>query len=97
MYTNDLIMNTLLSISRAVNNLQLEVTSLREDKTEKVEPLYMSINEACERYAVKRNTMYDITKLDNAPATLKIGSRRVLPIRDYDNYMRTQFNYKENE
>lgn len=52
-----------------------------------VEQIYMSVDEATRRYCVGKNTMYEIINYDGAPMTLKVGSRRLLPIKDYDKFM----------
>jgi len=36
-------------------------------------------------------TMYKIIKMPESPATLKVGSKRLLPIKAYDDFMEAQF------
>ena len=51
-------------------------------------PLYMSITDAAKRYGMCRTTFYDLMALDNAPKVVTIGTKRMLPIAEWDAYIR---------
>lgn len=51
-------------------------------------PLYMSITDAAKRYGMCRTTFYDLMALDNAPKVVTIGAKRMLPIAEWDAYIR---------
>lgn len=50
-------------------------------------PLYMSVTDAAKRYGMCRNTLYELIALDNAPKVVTIGTKRMLPIAEWDNYI----------
>ena len=54
-------------------------------------PLYMSVAQAAGRYSLSEPTMYTIIKMPEAPATRKVGAKRLLPIGEYDQFMEAQF------
>ena len=56
-----------------------------------MEALYMSPADAGKRYGLARSTIYQIIELPEAPATLKVGARRLLPIKEYDAFMVSNF------
>ena len=58
-------------------------------------PLYMSITDAAKRYGMCRTTFYDLMVLDNAPKVVTIGAKRMLPIAEWDAYIRDFSNTKE--
>ena len=57
----------------------------------RVEPLYMSVAQAAERYGIGKTMMYEIVNLPEAPPVLKVGARVTLPILAYDRFMAEQF------
>lgn len=52
-------------------------------------PLYMSPSEAAKRYELARSTVYELIAMPEAPATLKVGQRRLIPISPMDKFMST--------
>lgn len=58
-------------------------------------PLYMSITDAAKRYGMCRTTFYDLMVLDNAPKVVTIGAKRMLPIAEWDSYIRSFVNTHE--
>ena len=58
-----------------------------------MESIYMSPAEAGKRYGLARSTIYLIIELPEAPKTLKVGSRRLLPIKEYDEFMQEQYTH----
>lgn len=58
-------------------------------------PIYMSIKEAAERYAISRSKVYELINSPESPATVKIDGRRLIPIAEYDEYIKTAFIYTE--
>lgn len=57
-----------------------------------MEALYMSPSEAGKRYSLSRKTIYEIMKIPESPRTLKVGSKRLIPIADWDRFMKDHFN-----
>ena len=58
-------------------------------------PIYMSIKEATERYAISRSKVYELINSSESPATVKIDGRRLIPIAEYDDYIKEAFVYTE--
>ncbi len=61
---------------------------------EKVKPIYMSVSDAARRYGIGRNLLYEIMAMNEAPETLKIGKKRLLPIAEYDKFFEDTFSTK---
>ena len=60
-------------------------------RTAQLEPLYASPAEAAKRYGIARSTMYEIMNMPESPRTLKIGKSRLVPIADYDRFIKEYF------
>lgn len=58
-------------------------------------PIYMSIKDAAERYSISRSKVYELINAPESPATVKIDGRRLIPIAEYDEYIKTAFVYTE--
>ncbi len=58
-------------------------------------PIYMSIKEAAERYAISRSKVYELINAPESPPTIKIDGRRLIPIAEYDEYIKKAFIYTE--
>ncbi|MBR4858824.1 MAG: helix-turn-helix domain-containing protein [Clostridia bacterium] len=58
-------------------------------------PIYMSIKDAAERYSISRSKVYELINSPESPATVKIDGRRLIPIVEYDEYIKTAFVYTE--
>ena len=54
-----------------------------------MDKLYMSPTEAAQRYSLSKTTIYELLGLDDAPVTLKVGHRRLIPIKNMDDFMKT--------
>ena len=92
MITNEILMQTLLGFGNDLAQIKESVTGLQAAaETPAPEPIYMSIQQACERYNLGRTSIKEIMCLGDAPKTIKVGSRRLLPIKEYDAFMRAQF------
>ena len=90
--SNELLMQTILGLGEELTRIREAVRGIESAKPDNtVDPIYMSATQACERYGISRETVYEIMRLTDAPQTLKVGSRRLLPIKDYDAFMRSQF------
>jgi len=76
------------AIKAAIERLSAEVAHLQEPRTE---PIYMSVDQAAARYGICRVNIYEILKMPECPATLKVGQRRLLPIGKFDAFMEEQF------
>lgn len=59
------------------------------EKTATIEKIYMSPTEAAERYSLSLTGIYRILGLPDAPKCLKIGQRRLIPIKQFDAYIET--------
>ena len=77
---------------QAVQRLEKAVAQLQQPR---IEPKYMKTKDAATRYGIKIDGMREITKMPEAPLTLKVGQRRVLPIAEYDAFMVGQYSDKE--
>lgn len=58
-------------------------------------PIFMSIKDATERYSISRSKVYELINAPEAPATVKIDGRRLIPIAEYDEYIKKAFIYTE--
>ena len=56
-----------------------------------MEALYMSPAEAGERYNLSRKVIYELINMPESPSTLKVGNRRLIPIAQWDEFMKEQF------
>lgn len=56
-----------------------------------MEPIYMTALDGSRRYRIARSTMYEIMNMPESPRTLKVGRTRLLPIAEYDKFMRQRF------
>lgn len=54
-----------------------------------MDKLYMSPTEAAQRYSLSKTTIYELLGQDDAPVTLKVGHRRLIPIKNMDEFMKT--------
>lgn len=61
---------------------------------EKIKPIYMSVTDAAKRYGIARTLVYEIIAMNEAPETLKVGKKRLLPIEKYDEFIRETFSTK---
>lgn len=94
--SNEQLMQTMLGIGEELTRVREAVTAAAASKPENsVEPIYMSAKQACERYGLSRDVIDKIINMADAPQTLKVGSRRLLPIKEYDTFMVCQFGQKE--
>ena len=59
------------------------------EKTGTIEKIYMSPAEAAERYGLSVTGIYRMLGLPDAPKCLKIGQRRLIPIKEFDTYIET--------
>lgn len=57
----------------------------------KIERIYMSPNEAAERYGLCRSNIYAMLNLPDCPETLLVGRRRLLPIAEFDKYLKETY------
>ena len=62
---------------------------------ESITPIYMSVSDAARRYGIGRDLMYEIIGMNEAPATLKLRGKRLLPIAEYDRFMVEMFQVKK--
>lgn len=94
--SNEHLMQTMLGLGEELTRIREAVTASGTKKPENtIEPIYMSIRESCERYGLSRKVIDEILHMPEAPQTLKVGSRRLLPIKEYDAFMILQFGQKE--
>lgn len=56
-----------------------------------ITPIYMSVTDAAKRYGIGRTLMYEILAMNEAPKTLKLKSKRLLPIAEFDAFMADAF------
>lgn len=56
-----------------------------------MESIYMTVNEAIERYSLSRKTIYELINLPESPKTLKVGRKRLIPIKEWDEFTREYF------
>lgn len=59
-----------------------------------MEALYMSPAEAAKRYGICRKIIYELISMSESPPTLKIGNRRLIPIAQWDEFIKKQFETK---
>ena len=52
-----------------------------------MEAIYMSPNDAAKRYGICRCIVYELLRMNEAPQTIKVGNRRLIPIREMDAFM----------
>ena len=52
-----------------------------------MDKLYMSPTEAAQRYSLSKTMIYELLGQDDAPVTLKVGHRRLIPIKEMDAFM----------
>lgn len=94
--SNELLLNTLLGFGAELDRIREAVQRIDAQQYEPtIEPVYMSVTQAAERYSLGRDAIYEIIHIKDSPETLKVGSRRLLPIKDYDRFMREHFQEKE--
>lgn len=55
------------------------------------EPIYMSPLEAVERYSLGRTTIFELLRMPDCPTTLKVGNRRLIPIKEFDAFLISNF------
>jgi hypothetical protein len=60
-----------------------------------ITPIYMSVSDAARRYGIGRDLMYELIGMNEAPATLKLKGKRLLPIAEYDKFMVEMFQVKK--
>ena len=77
---------------QAVQRIEKAVEELRQPR---IEPKYMKTKDAAMRYGMKVDNMREITKMPEAPLTLKVGQLRLLPIAEYDAFMVAQYSDKD--
>jgi len=53
-------------------------------------PLYMSVAQAAKRYSLSEFTMYEIIKMPDSPVPRRVGTKWLLPIREYDQFIDSQ-------
>lgn len=56
-----------------------------------MESIYMSPSDAAARYHVCRKVIYDMLRMTEAPQTIKIGNRRLIPIKAMDEFVQAVF------
>ncbi len=56
-----------------------------------MEAIYMSPAQAGERYSLPRKTIYELMHMPESPNTLKVGRRRLIPVAEWDKFMKEQF------
>jgi hypothetical protein len=56
-----------------------------------ITPIYMSVSDAARRYGIGRDLMYEIIGMNEAPNTLKLRGKRLLPIKDFDAFIVEMF------
>ena len=77
---------------KGIEQSQSEIMeALRELMQPRPGPLYMSVAQVAKRYGVSDYTIYGIVRMPESPTTLKVGAKRLLPIKDYDAFMGEQF------
>lgn len=90
--SNELIMQTLLGFGTQLDRIRESIRRVEAEIREPAfEPIYMSVAQAAERYSLKRDAIYEIMHIADAPETLKVGKRRLLPIKDFDVFMKEYF------
>lgn len=90
--SNELLMQTILGLGEELTRIREAVSVIESAKPDSgVEPIYMSVMQACVRYGLCRESIYEIMRMEDAPNTLNVGKRRLLPIKEYDAFMRLQF------
>jgi predicted site-specific integrase-resolvase len=57
---------------------------------QKIEPLYMGIKDACERYGIGRTTLYSLFQKSDCPPVMKLGGKTLLEIKPFDEFVRSQ-------
>ncbi len=60
-----------------------------------ITPIYMSVSDAARRYGIGRDLMYEIIGMNEAPNTLKLRGKRLLPIKDFDEFIVEMFQDKK--
>lgn len=96
MITNDAIMATLLGFHKEFELMKAELVSIKDIKPPgTVDKIYMSVKEASNRYGLSRNLIYDIIHTEGAPYTLKVNARSLLPIKEYDAFMRENYEFQK--
>lgn len=61
-----------------------------EAKIVQLEPLYMSVKAACERYSLGRNSIYELFQVKGCPAIKKYGCKVLIPVREFDEFFESQ-------
>lgn len=51
-----------------------------------ITPIYMSVNQALERYGISRTTFYQICQLEGCPKLGKVGKKTIIPIVSFDKF-----------
>ena len=51
---------------------------------ENITKLYMTVNEACERYGIGRTSLYATFQMEGCPELKKFGNKTLLPVREFD-------------
>lgn len=60
-----------------------------------MEPIYMNISSAAKRYGVGRDLIYDLIRLPDSPPVIAIGAKRLMNIKDWDEYIANFNNARE--
>lgn len=51
-----------------------------------MQPIYMSVTEAVKRYCICRAYLYRLFALEGCPKILKMGTKVLIPIKEFDEF-----------
>ncbi len=63
-----------------------QTTSNNVSDETRITPIYMSVNQALERYGISRSTFYQICQLEGCPKLGKVGKKTIIPIATFDEF-----------
>jgi len=76
------------SLQSTMQQLVGEVCKLQEPR---IEPVYMSVEQASRRYGICKDLVREIYAMPEAPAKIRVGSRILIPIKEFDVFFGSHF------